>query len=69
MLPAVTVASVVHHGPLQRLPEAYTAVVGWIEAQGYRIAGPNRELYVHYSVPARQDDPSYVTEIQFPIER
>jgi DNA-binding transcriptional MerR regulator len=67
-LPSVNVASVVHHGPLQRLPEAYAAMVAWIEAQRYRIAGPNRELYIQYTLPARQDDPSYVTEIQFPIE-
>lgn len=68
-LPAVTMAAVVHHGPFTTLGLAYDAIVHWIDAQGYRIAGANREIYVHYTLPARQDDPGYVTELQFPIAR
>ena len=47
---------------------AHEALLRWIEASGYRIAGPDREIYLHNTMPARRDDPSYVTELQYPIE-
>ncbi|MCU1312735.1 MAG: MerR family transcriptional regulator, partial [Acidobacteriaceae bacterium] len=36
---------------------------------GYQVAGPIRELYLHLSMPVRQDDDSYVTEIQVPVSK
>jgi DNA-binding transcriptional MerR regulator len=66
-LPAASVASLVHHGPLTQLNRAYQALVQWIASNQYQISGPNREIYIHYTLPARSDDASYVTEIQFPI--
>lgn len=60
-------ASVVHHGAFNTLSEAYRSVMTWIQDNGYRIIGPEREIYLVCG-PA-QDDPTYVTEIQFPIER
>lgn len=68
-LPAITAASIVHHGPFETLARAYEAVLKWIEENGYRIVGPEREIYLHTGSPVRQDDPSYVTEVQFPIEK
>jgi effector-binding domain-containing protein len=69
-LPAVeTMAVVVHKGAFTALSQAYNAVMQWIQANGYRICGPSREIYVHTSEPVRQDDPSYVTEIQIPVEK
>jgi effector-binding domain-containing protein len=68
-LPAVTVSSVVHKGAYNRLNQAYEAIGRWIEANGYKIVGPNREVYLYCTQPVRQDDESYVTEIQFPIEK
>jgi len=69
-LPAVeTMAVVVHQGAFNALSQAYTTVMQWIQANGYRICGPSREIYVHTSEPVRQDDPSYVTEIQIPVEK
>jgi DNA-binding transcriptional MerR regulator len=68
-LPSATMATVVHHGAYQHLPAAYDALVRWLDATGYQIDGANRELYLHYSSPPRQDDDSYVTEIQFPVVR
>ena len=38
----------------------------WIEANGYKIAGSNREVYIVGG--DQQDDESYVTEVQFPVE-
>jgi DNA-binding transcriptional MerR regulator len=68
-LPAVSVASLIHEGAYNRLTEAYDAVLRWIEANGFRVAGPFRELYLQCSTPVRQDDESYVTEIQVPVEK
>lgn len=68
-LPAAMTASVVHHGSFNSVSLAYTAAMGWIEANGYRIAGPNRELYLSCPMPLRQDDETYVVELQFPIEQ
>ena len=69
-LPAIdTMAVVVHKGAFNALSPAYTAVMQWIQANGYRVCGPSREIYVHTSDPVRQDDPSYVTEIQIPVEK
>lgn len=67
-LPAVeTMACAVHHGPFDTITQAYAAVLGWIEANGYRIVGPNREIY--YRGGNDQHDPSFVTEVQFPVAR
>ncbi|HBY94277.1 MAG TPA: hypothetical protein DEP84_09995 [Chloroflexi bacterium] len=64
---AETVASVVHHGPFATLNQAYTALLRWIEANGSRISGPNREIYLHYERGG--DQSRHVTEIQFPVEK
>ena len=68
-LPAATAASIVHHGAFNRISEAYQAVLHWIDANGYRQAGPARELFLHVSQPASREDESNVAEIQIPIER
>lgn len=68
-LPPAKVATVVHHGAYLTLNSAYDALLRWLDGSGYGMAGPNRELYLQYSLPARQDDETYVTEIQFPIAR
>lgn len=68
-LPAFTMATVIHQGTYLRLPQAYDALVRWLDVSGYRIAGPNREIYLHYTLPSRPDDETFITEIQFPIER
>ena len=49
--------------------EAHEAVLRWIEANGYRIVGSDREIYLYNTMPIRLDDPSYVTEIQYPVEK
>lgn len=67
-LPAVAaMACVVHHGPFDSMRQAYTALITWIETGGYRITGPSRELY--YRGGNDQHDASFVTEIQFPVEK
>jgi effector-binding domain-containing protein len=64
-LPAGNVASVVHADGEETIESSYIAARRWIKAQGYDLAGPNREVYwpeLHW-----QSDPAGLTEIQFPI--
>jgi effector-binding domain-containing protein len=68
-LPETTVASVIHNGAYRRLSEAYDSLLRWVAENGYQVAGPIRELYLKISMPVRQDDESYVTEIQVPVSR
>lgn len=65
-LPAATMATTVHTGMFTNIGQAYDALMKWIEANGYRIAGACREVYVKFS---REDLAGNVTEIQFPIEK
>ncbi len=69
-LPGDDVAAVIHHGPFVTIGEAYEAVLKWIEANGYKINPPSREIYLQ--PPAEmgdQNDPETVTEVQFPVEK
>jgi DNA-binding transcriptional MerR regulator len=66
VLPAATMATTVHKGKFDTIGQAYDALMKWIEANGYRIAGSCREVYVKFS---REDLAGNVTEIQFPVEK
>jgi effector-binding domain-containing protein len=68
-LPAVElVACIIHEGTFENLAGTYGQVMGWIEANGYRMAGPIREVYLQWAEPG--GDPSTnVTEIQIPVEK
>jgi DNA-binding transcriptional MerR regulator len=68
-LPAASMAAAVHHGSYNTIGEAHEAILTWIEANGYRIVGPDRELNLYHTMPIRLDDPSYVTELQYPVEK
>jgi DNA-binding transcriptional MerR regulator len=69
LLPGVdTMATVVHKGPFLTIGEAYSAIIKWIEANGYGIHGPAREVYLRPAVGGSQTDPETVTEIQFPVK-
>lgn len=62
-----TVACTVHHGSYNTLSQAYNSLLSSIETNGYQIIGPNREFYIQGG--HEQDNESYVTEIQFPVEQ
>jgi effector-binding domain-containing protein len=66
-LPAVeTMACVVHEGGYDTFGATYGQLMTWIEANGYRIAGPIREVYLRG--PESGNDPStYVTEVPRPV--
>lgn len=68
-LPAITdAASVIHTGSYDRISGAYRALVAWTQANGYRTAGPNREIYLQ-GLAEGLDPSHYVTELQFPIQQ
>jgi predicted transcriptional regulator YdeE len=61
-------ACAVHHGPYERLGEAYQALLRWVESNGYRASRPNRDVYLY---PPQQDrsPADYVTEVQIPVQK
>ncbi len=67
-VPGGEMACLVYRGPYESIGEAYAYLISWISANGYRIGGPSREVYLRG--PADQCSPDeYLTEIQFPVER
>ena len=67
-MPAGSVASVVHHGALNRFMEAYAVLFRWIGANGYRLTGPGRELYRQITRRVTHEDEGNLTDIQFPVQ-
>lgn len=62
-LPAVPLAAcAIHRGHYDTLIDAYKAVAEWIEANGYMISGPSREVYL--SQPGEEID---IAEVQYPV--
>lgn len=67
-LPAATMAAAVHHGSYATIGAAHEAILKWSEANSYRIAGPDRELNLYHTMPISLEDPTYITEVQYPVE-
>jgi DNA-binding transcriptional MerR regulator len=68
-LPAIgSLATIVRTGPLHQSHLAFAKLGVWMEANGYRIAGPCREVFLElpFEVPGQQDPPM---EIQFPVTK
>ena len=67
-LPAVsTMATAIQAGSPDLVFVALGRIAHWIEANGYRIAGPYRELGLELPRPASYDD--MIVEVHMPIER
>jgi effector-binding domain-containing protein len=66
-LPGGRMASLIHRGSFQTIDQAYAALMSWIEANGYRMAGPDREIYLQGGTDP--NDASNITEIQQPVEK
>jgi effector-binding domain-containing protein len=61
-------ACTVHKGSYDTFAEPYNRLLTWIEANGYRVCGPNREVYI--KGPGLLTKPAnYVTELQVPVEK
>lgn len=68
-LPTTLVASTIHHGSYEAIGDAHQAVITWIEANDYQVCGADREIYLYNRAPIRRDDPTFITEIQYPVEK
>jgi DNA-binding transcriptional MerR regulator len=67
-LPAApTMATVVRLGGFEQSCGSYGAIGSWVEANGYRINGPGREVLIQPPRSAQLDE--MITEIQFPVAR
>jgi len=65
-LPGGLMVSLVRTGPWDDFRPAYQAIMEWVEANNYQIAGPNREI--HLQGPSSGVPPEeFQMEIQFPI--
>lgn len=61
-------ACVLHKGPYDQLPQAYSAIVLFIEENGYEIVGNQREVYID-GVWNKDTPNEWLTEIQFPVKK
>jgi len=67
---AETMACTIHHGPFTGLSTAYTGLVRWIDANGFSIAGPDREVYLRLPEDSQyHTDQNAITELQIPVQR
>jgi len=65
-LPGGSVATTLHSGPYEGLPDAYAAIQQWVEAEGLTAAGPPWEAYVND--PSEHADPAeWKTEVFWPL--
>ncbi|MBR6706226.1 MAG: MerR family transcriptional regulator [Clostridia bacterium] len=67
-LPEVTVASCTYQGSYTQITDVYTAVISWMEANGYEPAEPMFNIY-HVSPHETQDPDEFVTEICYPVKK
>ncbi len=67
-LPEVPLAAtLLHHGDMTGIGDSWMELTERLVADGYRIVGPTREVYVHATghIPG----PDWITELQAPVER
>lgn len=71
VLPLVeTMACTLVRGPFTGIASAFTGLVRWIDANGFAMSGPDREVYLRLPEKDRYDsDPDAITELQVPVQR
>lgn len=65
-LPPTQVAAAVHYGDFEGFTQLHTAILQWIESNGYQIVGPYREVYIKHNP---DDYSESATEVQYPVEK
>jgi DNA-binding transcriptional MerR regulator/effector-binding domain-containing protein len=70
-LPEVkTMAYTLHQGPFTGLINGFTALLEWVNDNGFRITEPDRELYLRLPAEGQfETDINALTELQIPVER
>ncbi|GAB4574489.1 MAG: hypothetical protein Kow0077_21320 [Anaerolineae bacterium] len=68
VMPAMPTAAVmVYKGSYSRIGEAWEAMMGWIEANGYVLSGPCCEVYLND--PQVTPEEELLTELQAPVQK
>lgn len=68
VLPEVeTAATMLHHGELSTIGETWAQLMEQVVADGYRLVGASREVYLE--ADGHIPGPDWVTELQVPVER
>jgi len=62
-------ACITHSGPIEKISVAYNAILKWIEENGYRIAGPAREIYQKGIGEEGGNLQECLIEVQFPVRK
>lgn len=65
---SMEMACITHKGLPQTLQIGYAAIHGWIAENGYKIVGPNREIWLKGDWNEK-DPREWVTEIQIPVKK
>ena len=65
-LPPTQVAAVVHQGDFEEFTQGHAALLEWIDANGYQIVGPYREIYIKHEKNNLSDT---ITEVQIPVKK
>lgn len=63
-LASAQMASVIHNGSLDSLPQMHAALLQWMETEQYRSAGPYREVYHDINGAGTP-----VIEVQYPVSK
>lgn len=67
-LPAIeTAATLQHHGDMTGIGESWSRLMEQIVADGYRVVGASREVYLR--ADGHEPGPDWLTELQAPVER
>jgi effector-binding domain-containing protein len=61
--PSGPVATTTHWGPYNRLHEAHEAICRWCGSNGHRLAGPNWEVYGHWTDECNSDPSKIRTDV------
>ena len=65
-LPPTQVVAAVHHGAFENFTQLHTVLLQWIEANGYAVVGPYREIYIEHDIANQTES---ATEVQYPVEK
>lgn len=63
----VKVASCTIKGSYDQMNDCYAAIIGWVNENGFKCAGPMFNIY-HVSPHETQNPDEFVTEVCYPVE-
>jgi hypothetical protein len=66
--PAGTVATAVHFGPYGQLHQAHQAIREWCANHGHTLAGPNWEIYGHWTDECKSDPAKIRTDVFYLVK-